>query len=104
LVILIDALSFSGSEYFASGMQGLGRAMIIGERSPGGTTGMDVTTLANGAILGYPVAQLLTKDGMALEGIGVTPEITVVLERRQLLVGIDSQLQAAKDAILEVKP
>jgi len=100
LVILIDALSFSGSEYFSSSMQALGRGVIIGERSPGGLTAMNVTSLSNGAILGYPVAQLLTPDGVALEGYGVIPDISVSLERDQLLAGIDAQLQAAIDYIL----
>ena len=101
LVVLIDALSYSASEYFSSGMQTLGRAVIIGERSPGGATGMNVTTLPNGAVLGYPVAQLITSDGKVLEGYGVIPDITVTLERSQLLEGIDAQLQAAIDYIVE---
>ena len=100
LVILIDALSFSGSEYFSSGMQTLGRGVVIGERSPGGLTAMNVTALPNGAILGFPVAQLITPDGKVLEGYGIIPDITVVLERDQLLAGIDAQLQASIDYIL----
>ena len=103
LVILIDALSFSGSEYLSSGMQALGRGVIIGERSPGGLTAMNVIDLPNGAILGYPVAQLITPDGNALEGYGVIPDITVNLERSQLLEEIDAQLQAAINYILEAE-
>jgi len=101
LVVLIDTLSFSGSEYFASGMQMVGRAVIIGERSPGGLTAMNVTTLPNGAILGFPVAQLITPDGKVLEGYGVIPDITKSLERSQLLEGLDAQLQAAINYIVE---
>ena len=101
LVILIDALSYSASEYFSSGLQEIGRAVIIGERSPGGVTAMDVKILQNGALLGCPVAQLITSDGKVLEGYGVIPDITVTLERDQLLKGIDAQLQAAIETILE---
>jgi carboxyl-terminal processing protease len=101
VVILIDALSYSCSEWFASGMQAVGRAVIIGERSPGGTTGMNARTLPNGAILGYPVGQLLAADGRVLEGYGVIPDIAVSLDRDQLLEGIDAQLQAGIDDILE---
>jgi C-terminal processing protease CtpA/Prc len=82
-------------------MQALGRGVIIGERSPGGLSGMNVIPLSNDAILGYPVVQLITPDGKVLEGYGVTPDITVNLERSQLLAGIDAQLQAAIDYILE---
>ncbi len=52
LVILIDPLSYSASEYFTSGMQTLGRAVIIGERSPGGATAMWVKVLPNDVLLG----------------------------------------------------
>jgi carboxyl-terminal processing protease len=100
LVILIDALSYSGSEYFSSSMQAVGRAVIIGERSPGGATGMDVKALPNGALLGYPVIQLITPGGKVLEGHGVIPDITVTLERSQLLKGIDAQLEAGIMEIL----
>ena len=101
VVILIDALSYSCSEWFASGMQAVGRAVIIGERSPGGTTAMNTKTLPNGASLGYPVAQLLAPDGTVLEGYGVIPDIAVTLDRNQLLEGIDAQLEAGINFILE---
>ena len=101
LVILIDALSFSGSEYFASGMQAFERAAIIGQRSPGGLTGMNVIEIQNNAILGYPVVQHITPNGEVLEGVGVEPDIEVRLTRDELLLGIDSQLEVAIDYLLE---
>jgi carboxyl-terminal processing protease len=100
LVVLIDGMSFSGSEYFSSSMQTIDRAVIIGERSPGGLTGMNVESLSNGALLGYPVVQLVTSDGKVLEGYGVIPDITVTLDRSQLLEGFDAQLQAAIDNLV----
>jgi len=100
LVILIDALSYSGSEFVASGMQAVGRAVIIGERSPGGALAGNVRILSNGAILIHPVKQLVTAEGKVVEGYGVIPDIAVTLERDQLLAGIDAQLEAAIQAIL----
>jgi len=104
LVILIDALSFSGSEFFASGLQTVGRAVIVGERSPGGATVGNIAPLPNNAILVFPVAQLLTPGGQVVEGHGVVPDIPVTLERGQLLDGIDAQLQAAIQHIVETAP
>lgn len=103
LVILIDHTSYSASECFSSAMQALGRAVIVGERSPGGVTGMDVRTLQNGDIMGYPVAQFITPDGIVREGYGVIPDIAVSLERDQLLKGFDAQLQAAIQYINETR-
>jgi carboxyl-terminal processing protease len=99
LVILINALSYSGSEFVASGMQAVGRAVIIGERSPGGAVAAKVRTLPNDAILVYPVAQLITPDGTVVEGRGVIPDVQVTLERASLLQGRDPQLEAAIEAV-----
>jgi C-terminal peptidase prc len=94
VVILIDTTSYSCSEWFAAGMQAAGRAVVIGERSPGGVTAMNVVTLPYGASLGYPVAQIRTPDGTVLEGHGVIPDVAVSLDRAQLLAGVDAQLEA----------
>jgi len=103
LIILIDSLSFSGSEYFSSSMQSIERAVIIGERSPGGLTAMNVESLPNGGLLGYPVAQLVTPDSKVLEGYGVVPDVIATLERDQLLEGIDTQLRTAIQYIIEIE-
>jgi carboxyl-terminal processing protease len=95
LVIVIDASSYSASEWFASGMQAAGRAVILGERSPGGATGMRVSILPNSGYLGCPVDQLLAPDGRVLEGYGVIPDIEVALDRAALLQGVDAQLEEA---------
>jgi carboxyl-terminal processing protease len=101
LVILIDAMSFSASEHFSSGMQALGRAVVIGEQTPGGASAANVTVLPNGAFFVYHVAEILAPNGTRLEGYGIKPDIHVELERNQLLQGIDAQLQAAIDTIIE---
>jgi carboxyl-terminal processing protease len=99
VIILIDTLSYSASEWFAAGMQAIGRAVIIGEQSPGGVTGAHVKALPNGANLIHPVLQLTAPDGTALEGRGVIPDIQVELDRELLLHGTDSQLEAAIEHI-----
>jgi C-terminal processing protease CtpA/Prc len=62
---------------------------------------MNMGILPDGALLGYPVAQLLAPDGTVVEGRGVIPHITVALERSQLLEGIDAQLEAGIQQILQ---
>ena len=95
LVLLIDQLTGSAGELLAGCLQAMGRAVVVGDRSPGAVTESDMTVLPNGAIFMYPVAQLATPDGLVLEGRGVAPDIEVRLERKLLLKGIDSQLNAA---------
>jgi carboxyl-terminal processing protease len=95
VVILVDELSASSSEEFAGSLQALGRAMIVGSQTPGRCLVMNVAPLPNGGLLVYPYGQSQTPDGRVLEDNGVVPDIEVALDRRQLLQGIDAQLQAA---------
>jgi carboxyl-terminal processing protease len=97
LVVLIDVMSASSAEEFSGGLQAIGRAVVVGERSAGVCVRMDVKQLPNGALLMVPVAQTRTADGSVLEGNGVTPDMEVALDRSLLLQGIDSQLEAAID-------
>jgi C-terminal processing protease CtpA/Prc len=95
LVLLVDPLSGSASELFASGLQAIGRALVVGERSPGSVMEMDRLIFPSGAVVMYPVAQIVTPNGTVLEGHGVVPDIEVGLDREMLLEGIDSQLETA---------
>ena len=95
LVLLVDPLSGSASELFAASLKAIGRAAVVGERSPGSVMEMDRKIFQNGSIFMYPVAQLTTPDGTVLEGNGVAPNMEVGLDRAMLLKGIDSQLDSA---------
>jgi C-terminal peptidase prc len=95
LVFLIDVMSGSASEMFAACLQAIGRAVVVGERSPGSVIESDVMIFPNGAIFMYPVALISTPDGTVLEGHGVVPDIEVGLDREMLLKGVDSQLDSA---------
>jgi len=100
VVVLIDGASESSAEEFAGALQAIDRAVIVGERSPGRVLVGDIMELP-GTIFIYPVEQTITADGTVLEGFGVIPDITVTLERSQLLEGTDAQLQAAIRYIAE---
>jgi C-terminal processing protease CtpA/Prc len=80
-------------------MQAIGRATIVGERTPGNCLVAGVKQLANGATLVYPIMQSRTPDDRVLEGNGVIPDIQVELDRELLLQGIDSQLEEAIETI-----
>ena len=95
LVLLIDQLSGSACELFAACLQKAGRAVVVGERSPGAVTESDMMIFPDGAILMCPVAQLAAPDGTVLEGYGVVPDIEVKLDREMLIKGVDSQIDAA---------
>ncbi len=95
LVILADGLSGSSSEEFAGGMQAIGRATIIGQPTAGKVLTMKVVQLPKGGLFVYPDAQTRTANNKVLEGIGVVPDIKVKLNKKDLLKGIDTQLEEA---------
>jgi carboxyl-terminal processing protease len=95
VVVLLDVMSKSSSEFFAACTQSIGRSVVIGDRSPGSVGPAEIMPLPNGATLIYPVAQETTLDGTILEDHGVIPDIEVALDRVLLSRGIDSQLEAA---------
>jgi carboxyl-terminal processing protease len=99
VVVLIDVMSKSSSEFFAACTQAIGRSVVIGERSPGSVGPAGLMPLPNGATFIYPSAQESTLDGTILEDHGVVPDIEVTLDRALLSQGIDSQLEAANDYI-----
>ncbi len=95
VVVLTDVMSTSASELFAAGLQAAGRALIVGEPTPGWCTSRSLVTLPNGAMVVYPYAEHAAADGTVLEGRGVKPDVEVRLTRDVLLQGRDPQLEAA---------
>lgn len=95
LVFLVDCMSASSSEETAGGMKAIGRATIVGERTPGIVLIMETLELPDGSTLFYPVGQTIVADGSILEKNGVTPDIPVELTRDALLAGRDLYVEAA---------
>jgi len=103
VVILIDELSLSTSEIFASGMQEAGRAIVVGERSGGAALPSLFKKLPTGALLQHAIADFKTPQGTDIEGRGTMPDIEVKWNRRALLEGRDAQLDAALEHIIKSK-
>lgn len=99
VAVMIDVMNGSASERFSGCIQSIGRAVVIGERSPGSVGPSDVKELPNGASFMYLTSQSLTPDGTVLEGHGVIPDIVVSLDRQALLEGRDTQLERAVEYI-----
>ncbi|MFN0084618.1 MAG: S41 family peptidase [Blastocatellia bacterium] len=104
VAILIDGLSGSTSEVFSSGMQELGRAVVIGERSAGACLPSFFQKLPTGALFQFAIADFKTPKGMLVEGRGVSPDIEVKWDRASLLSGRDAQLEAAIGQVRQLQP
>ncbi|MDJ0917641.1 MAG: S41 family peptidase [Woeseiaceae bacterium] len=101
VAILIDGLSASTSEMFASGMQSLGRARIIGQRSPGMALPAQMLPLKNGDVLMYAFADYHDGQGRRVEGIGVVPDQIVEQSADALVNKDDAELDTALAWLLQ---
>lgn len=99
LALLTDGMSMSTSELFAAGLQESGRARVFGDTSGGQALPALMTRLPNQDVLMYAFANLLTPDGVRIEGRGVIPDVPIPLRRLDLLEGRDPALEAALDWI-----
>ena len=101
VVVLIDVTSMSTSELFAACLQAIGRAVIVGERSPGYLLGAKWIKLPNGLSFMHSFLQPIPYGGYIVEGNGVKPDIEIELNSKGLLEGRDNQMEAAIAHILK---
>lgn len=99
IAILQDSGSASTSEVFAGGLQSLGRVEVFGTRSAGMALPANMDKLPSGDVLLHAIADFVTSTGARMEHGGVIPDVEVELTRSDLLKGIDSPEQAAKNWI-----
>jgi len=95
LAILVDAMTASTSEIFATGMQRIGRARVFGERSAGAALPALMERLPSGDVFVHAVADFTDPDGKRVEGAGVVPDEIVPLSEEALKKGRDTALEAA---------
>jgi carboxyl-terminal processing protease len=95
IVFLVDEVSISSAEVLAAAMQESGRALLVGEKTAGEALPAYSLKLATGAVFVYPVANFKTANGKFIEGVGVTPDIPILIDRKALLEGRDPQMEAA---------
>jgi carboxyl-terminal processing protease len=96
VAILVDGMTASASEFFAAGMQALGRARIFGETTAGQSLPAAMLRLASGDVLMHPIADHEDARGRRIEGRGVEPDTRTPLVRSELAAGRDAALEAAK--------
>lgn len=103
LIVLVDSWSSSASEVFARVMQLEGRAVVLGDRTPGQVmrsrsypVRMDTkSNIPIAYVLSITDADIVMKDGKRLEGVGVTPDELLLPSPKDLAGKLDPVLQRA---------
>ena len=105
IVVLQDQFSASGAEVLAAALRDNGRATIIGTRSFGKGTVNQLQVLSNcndpagcGALY-ISIGRWLTPSGEQIEGLGVTPDVTVEMTGDDYIEIGDLQIFAAIEAL-----
>lgn len=75
--VLTSAQSISAAEIAADALKSIGRAKVIGERTPGVCLSSSLFDIPGGFHLRVPIADYYSIRNGRLEGVGVTPDIPV---------------------------
>lgn len=94
LVVLVDSDSASASEMMAAAFKEHQRAFLVGDKTAGVLGGTVALALPEGAIE-VTVERILSPYGAQIDGVGITPDVTVALTADDIERGEDTQLQAA---------
>lgn len=103
VVVLVNEASGSGSELFASVMQELGRAQIVGQQSCGCLLAATRHKFKGGGELLLSEFNYLTPKGHRVEGEGVKPDRTVTITIDDLRAARDAALTEAEKVLREAK-
>ena len=95
LAVLVDAQSASAAEILSSAVQDESVAPIIGSTTAGVANGAELLGVGDNAGLSITHWQTYTLSGRALNGSGVTPDMSVERTPEDLAAGADPPLQAA---------
>ncbi len=95
LVILINEGSASGAEVMAAALRDEGRAVLIGTNTTGKGTVNIPRQLSDGSVLYVSIARYLTPGSDPVEGVGIAPDIEIVIPDTGFEAGQDIQLFVA---------
>jgi hypothetical protein len=77
VVVLTSGRSLSAAEIAADALKSIGRARIVGEKTPGAVLSSKLFDIPGGFHLRVPIADYYSIAGARLEGAGVTPDVAV---------------------------
>lgn len=109
MAVLVNENSYSAAEFFAAALSEYGAATVVGEQTCGKGYFQNTLQLSDGSAVGLSVGKYYTPNGVNLAGVGITPDLHVMVDEETaeaIQYGTiepenDPQLQRALQALEE---
>jgi C-terminal processing protease CtpA/Prc len=99
IAVLIDRRTYCTAEAVAWYLRTEANAVLIGEKTPGYLLSAEYFPISGGWKVRIPVADVKLSDGSTLEGVGVSPNITVSYSIQGLIGKEDPFIKKAKEIL-----
>ena len=107
MVVLVNGDSYSAAEFFAVALQEYGAATVVGEKTTGKGHFQSTLRLNDGSAVALSMGKYFTPKGISLEGVGITPDVEIIVDQEtadaiyygQLPPEEDPQIQAALEVL-----
>lgn len=107
MAVLVNLHSYSAAEFFAAALSEYEAAVVVGEKTFGKGYFQNTFALKDGSAVTLSIGKYYTPKGKSLAGVGLTPDVEVILTEEetaklyagQLPVEEDPQIQAAIQAL-----
>lgn len=96
MVVLVDHNTASAAELFTLALRDYGKAKVIGEKTYGKGTSLEVLKLKNGGMLLISTGLFYTKDSPNIEGVGLVPDIEVLGELEHADIQLERAIEVLK--------
>jgi len=100
LVVLVNEWTASASELVSGAIQDYGRGRLLGTVTYGKGTVQNLIGISNGGTVRVTIARWLTPDQRTIHETGLMPDLAVELTTEDYRAGLDPQLDAAVDWLL----
>ena len=108
MAVLVNLNSYSAAEFFAAALDDYDAAVVVGEKTYGKGYFQTAIPLSDGSAVNLSIGKYFTPKGQSLAGVGLTPEVEVIVDEEtaaSIYYGLlepdeDPQIQAAVDALL----
>lgn len=97
MAVIMNLNSYSAAEFFAAALQEYDAAITVGEQTFGKGRFQSVIELSGGAAVNLSIGEYYTPSGKNLAGVGLAPEIEVIVDEETAALIAYDRLEAADD-------